>query len=152
MKKKTIAIEIVITLCIGVVAIPLMMYLEGIQQSLSAYAKHTDTIIIFKVWMLSLAYGAYRSSDMKGAHIPAILIAVFDLSIDNGYMDALHNMSAIIFMAVMIVALYERYKTTSMLITISLLTYPIIGMYYGELLTIIIMYGHYIRKATKLIV
>ena len=148
--RKKIAIETLLTLFISTVALLAMIYIQGPVHSISAYVTHDNTNVLFKLFMLTIIIGTYRSNKIEMC-VCALGVAVFDISATNVLINVLHNISAILFMIWLVTTTYHKKPLLTACVALSLVLYPIFGLYVGELTTIAIMYTYYTHKSFKLL-
>jgi len=146
-----ISLEIIIFSIIGLICFGSMFYLQRYQTSISIYAHHTYTNYIFKFWLIVLIVGAYRNIQLKYTIIPLIGLILFDSHLDFPISTIIHNINAFLFFGVTTITFLIKPKNRLSGI-LMLLSY---GFYFydlfiGEIITISIIYYHFIHKIIKL--
>jgi hypothetical protein len=150
-RKLKITLEILLQCFVGVFCLGLMVYLEGVQPSISEYTQFITTSVIFKSWMLYLAYGATKNKQLRNAVYPILGMAIFDINKADEIMNLLHNISAVSFFIVIIYGLitnkHSKYVGTIMLLSSGFLFFDI---FWGEVIAISILYLHFFRKMLRI--
>ena len=150
-KVHKISLEIFLHCVFGLVCFLAMVYFRGVQPSLSSYAKFDETAIIFKTWMIALAYGASRNKTLRPAMLPLICLAAFDSNEKMQLTYAVHHVAATLFFVVCAVRIYLL-KNKSIGVGIGLGSLVLLyDLLWGELVMITMLYLFFFVEMVKLL-
>lgn len=150
-KVEKISLEIIIFSVMGIICFGAMLYLEGPQHSISRYVNYETTDWLFKVWMFTLAVGAVRNKRLKHTFLPIMGLIMFDSDPTYPMANTLHDISAVFFFTITtVVFLLEPKSRMTGLFMLASYSLYFISLFYGELLTITIVYLHFIKRVTLL--
>lgn len=149
--KQKITLEIIIFSLIGLICFGTMFYIQGPQNSISEYSHYTYTPYIFKFWLFALIIGAYRNKSLRYTILPLIGLILFDSHPNLPVSTIIHNINAILFFGIttLIFLLKPKNRLTGILMLFSYIFYYW-SLYYGEIITITILYYHFINKIIRL--
>jgi hypothetical protein len=129
-----------------------LVYIKGVQPSISIYSNYIETAYIFKIWMIILAIGASKNKMVRWAVYPCLGMAIFDSLTTDPIINVFHDIAAVgFFGSVTIQFLHRKFtRVTGILLLLSFFVYPFSGLFWGESLSILILYGHFLYKLYKL--